>query len=111
MSSGDIYLIRPCQSSCMDKSGMRRRLKPNLAHGAWIIGPGTREALSHRRKWTDIELPANEASDALRAESLGIGTFFGAKELPELGIPVAPIPTSGLRRWWWMLWNDAGGTW
>lgn len=106
----DIYLIRPCRSSYMDKGGLRRWLKPHLAHGAWIIGPGTRQDLSHRRLPGDIEVPADEVP-ALRKFAHRAGAWINADDLREVGVSVPTIPRGGWRRRWWMLWNDDGGAW
>lgn len=103
----NFYLIRPCRSSYMDKSGLRRWLKPHLAHGAWIIGPGTRQDLSYRRLHTDIEMPADEVPK-LQQFAHRAGTWLSARDLREVGISVPTIPESGWRRWWWTFWNDDG---
>lgn len=106
-----IYLIRPCRSTYMDKHGMRRALKPNIVHGAWVVGPATRERLSHTRKYTDIEVPlhAMPLRLAAAADHNNItGTFFDADRLRKLGWPIPPVPLQGWRRAWWLFWQDAG---
>lgn len=107
-----IYLLRPCWGSYTDKRGRRRHLRPNFGHGAWVIGPDSPVQLSYVQGHADVAVGVGDMPVALAAvmETKGArGIYFAADRLRELGWPVAEIPVSGWRRWWWLFVNDAGG--
>lgn len=110
-----IYLLRPCRSTYINQGGMPRWLKPSFQHGAWVIGPNTRDQLAFSRKRIDVEVPAHRMPPELAAavnkqpNTASIGTYVNARDLRRLGWPVPEIPTRGLRRSWWLVRNDDGG--